>query len=522
MKTSRLNLLQRLLGIACSLSFILSLHGQNVGKESLPVPAPSLPVETSQQSDYLKSFDWMVKTFEENDAGFKYYLEAKGADNLAQHTAIYRAKMQQAKTEKECLSLMNDWLNYFRKGHTGVMLKAADPILSKSTSLSESDKDSIRAQFANEERVDITEPEFAAYLQKNKNTIDPIEGVWKTANNTIGIIRSKSDANKFDLFVIKADSIFWMPGQKRGELTLQKDGTWAGTFSKKDHSKMEMVIKWVGSSHGIISMPDFLLSVKQSPKVQFSTNDSLLAQFALATQPFIKRLSASTLYLRLPSFWLDQKEKIDKLLSDNDWLIRSTPNLIIDIRNGTGGSDCSHQGLIPYYYTQPIRLMGQTYLATTINAEAYEGYAKSHKDSSSAMNCNNIAERMRKNIGEYLDFDSNVGIINSFKRSTYPSKVAILCNRNNASADEQLLYAARQSYKVKIFGEPTSGAFDFSNVNVIDFPNGKYVLWVAMTASKRYPTYKIDDIGIQPDFFIDSSIKPENWIDFVQSTIEAQ
>lgn len=74
----------------------------------------------------------------------------------------------------------------------------------------------------------------------------------------------------------------------------------------------------------------------------------------------------------------------------------------------------------------------------------------------------------------------------------------------------------------KIFGEPTHGAFDCSNVNIVDFPNGKYVLWLTMTVSNRYPEYRIDDIGIQPDYFIDDNIPAQDWVEYVQSVVEAE
>lgn len=82
------------------------------------------------------------------------------------------------------------------------------------------------------------------------------------------------------------------------------------------------------------------------------------------------------------------------------------------------------------------------------------------------------------------------------------------------------LYMARQSYKVKIFGKPTAGAFDFSNLNIVDFPNGRYILRLATSVVSQYPEYKVDDIGIQPDFYIGDDISIEDRVAYVQSVIE--
>ena len=127
---------------------------------------------------------------------------------------------------------------------------------------------------------------------------------------------------------------------------------------------------------------------------------------------------------------------------------------------------------------------------------------------------------MRENIGKYYDPEQDITIIELPEILKNPQKIGIIYNHNNASSDEGLLYMARQSYKVKLFGKPSFGAFDMSNVNIIDFPNGKYVLWCAMSVSKRFPEYKIDNIGIQPDFFMDDSIKEEDWVEFVQDVME--
>lgn len=62
--------------------------------------------------------------------------------------------------------------------------------------------------------------------------------------------------------------------------------------------------------------------------------------------------------------------------------------------------------------------------------------------------------------------------------------------------------------------------FCFGSVNIVEFPTEKYSLWLAMTVSGRYPDYVIDDIGVQPDFYIDEGISPEYWVGYVQAVIE--
>jgi C-terminal processing protease CtpA/Prc len=128
---------------------------------------------------------------------------------------------------------------------------------------------------------------------------------------------------------------------------------------------------------------------------------------------------------------------------------------------------------------------------------------------------------MRQNIGSFMTLDdSKVSIDSSYTRSAFPVKVAIICNQYNGSTDESFLLKAKQSNKVKVFGRPTSGVLDISNINKVDFPNGQFQLIYSMTASLWLPAFSIDGVGIQPDYFIDDTIPEEDWIYFVQSTTE--
>ncbi len=475
----------------------------------------------SQTSNYLQSFDWMVETFEENDAGFSFIIDKKGADYYKAHTARYREKIAQVETEKEFLSLMNEWLHFFRKGHIGFYPSES---LAQPSILTESAKDSIREFYKNEQEVNLTQKQFETYLQKNKQQINPIEGIWTSGNYTIGIIRSKqkNTSNKFDAFIIKADSLYWMPKQKKAEFILLPDNTFDVNYSMQNHSIEKTTAKWIGHSSGILKMMNSLWLKTYPGDVRLSLNDSLFLEFTTSEKPFLRELSDKTVYLRIPSFVYPEKASIDKLLAENDTKLRSTENLIIDIRNGTGGSDYSYYNLIPYFYTQPIRRIGMKYRATELNALAFEGYAKVIDDTATVSHLKQLANQIRENEGSFLERGDGVYIDNSYSISQFPAKIAVICNKNNGSTDEAFLYDARQSFKVKIFGRPTGGMIDFSNMNFIGSPNGKYQLGYTITASERLPDYAIDGVGIQPDVFIDETIEEKDWIEFVKINLEQQ
>lgn len=461
----------------------------------------------SQQSDFQKSFDWVVKTFEKNDAGFTYIIEKKGIDYYQFHTNNCRKKIPNINTEAEFISLVNDWLHFFRKGHIGFYLN--ENTISK---------DSIRTLYSNEDKVDFTEVKFRKYLTNNKNKITPIEGIWTNENYTIGIIKS-NNADRFDAFIIKADSIYWMPKQKKAEFELQKDGSFNVVYFMRNHSREKTKAIWCGSSSDVIKINDDVW-IKTYPNEKKVTNDSLYIKFIKSSEPFMNKISDKTIYLRIPSFNYSEKASIDSLLKMNDKMLKSTENLIIDIRNGTGGSDYSYFGLIPYFYTQPIRRLVMQIRATELNAVAFENYAKEISDTKTVNYLYELADKIRNTKSKYYDSGNIVSIDSSYSVSVFPKKVAIICNKNNGSTDEAFLYDAKQSSKVKLYGCSTGGMFDASNVNTVESPNGKYLLNYTLTISKRVPNYMIDDIGIQPDIYIDETINEVYWVDFVKKHIE--
>lgn len=475
----------------------------------------------SQNCNCPESFDWMVNTFKTNDAGFQYVVDKKGVDEYTRHTNHYRDKAIITTLSDSCLVIMNKWLSFFRKGHIGAFPKNGFGQNAQSAALSDQSKDSIRALYRGEEIIDFSKEQFREFLQKKQGKLNAIEGIWKSNTYSIGIMQSPGNDNQFVAFIIKADSVYWLPKQKKAVFTMNKDSAFSVVYSMRDHSKKNEKARIVGKSGNIMLLMNSIW-LKDFPAGSLTQKEELFLKLRNGRSPFMNNLSKKTLYLRIPSFNYNQKVSIDSLLRSNDSVIRTTPNLIIDMRNGTGGSDLSFSGLMPYIYTQPIRSVDMKYFATELNAEGYEDYAKVITDTANANRCWRIASKMRQHIGTFITWDSSsVSVDSSYSYTEFPHKISIVCNQYNGSTDESFLMQAKQSSKVKVFGRPTSGALDFSNVHIVDFPNGLFQLIYTMTASYRIPDFPIDGIGIQPDFYIDDTIPEEEWIYYVQSTMES-
>ena len=80
------------------------------------------------------------------------------------------------------------------------------------------------------------------------------------------------------------------------------------------------------------------------------------------------------------------------------------------------------------------------------------------------------------------------------------------------------MFDARQSKKAKVLGTPTYGALDYGTASFFNFECKNYKLMMPSWISIRLPDYPIDNIGIQPDIYLDKSVK--DWIQFAVDYLE--
>ena len=464
------------------------------------------------------TFNWMVTTFEENDAGFQLVLDRKGAAEYAKHTEVMRNRTAQSNDVISCTEVMNEWLQWFRRGHIGIGLTEQGQAAMQPTAGS-----SAQPTAMPEARlVKIAEADLVKRYQKAGNERHPLEGVWTMGAYRVGMVRQPKDPSRFDAVILSSQNKNWKPGMVKAEVQQQADGRYAGAFYMGDHSRRDVEATLLGTSGGLLEMNG--IWQRQQPVVQFTQMESIHLRVLDAEAPFLMPLSDRTLYLRIPSFAFEQKTMIDSVLSANDALIRKTENFIIDIRNGTGGSDASYAGLIPYLYSGPIRSVGVKLWCTELNAAGYESYADMFgRDTEDGQRCADIATRMRGALGTWLEMDAQPWSVDSSHTVLpFPQRVGIVCNERNGSTDEQFLLEARTSYKVKLFGRPTFGTLDVSNMRQVASPDGCFELAYTMSMSHRLPHMPVDVMGIQPDHYLDEGIPAMEWVGYVQGVMEGR
>ncbi|MRT93633.1 S41 family peptidase [Ancylomarina sp. 16SWW S1-10-2] len=258
--------------------------------------------------------------------------------------------------------------------------------------------------------------------------------------------------------------------------------------------------------------------------------NSLHNKYLFSKIPFIELINEHTLYLRIPSFSGKEKSKIDSLIALNRQKILQTENLIIDIRNSGGGGDASYSELMPLLYTNPIRTPNVEYLSTKLNNQRMYEFA-TNTGTAIRFGLNPTKAEMKEyqsdydtlsnHLGEFVNLSNKKVFIRQYDTTYhYPKNVGIIINEKNVSTDEQFLLEARQSKKVKLFGTTTKGGLDFSNMYLTFYSANKdFVLVYALTRSLRVPDMVVDNIGIQPDFYIDNEIPESKWIDYVNDIL---
>ncbi len=299
------------------------------------------------------------------------------------------------------------------------------------------------------------------------------------------------------------------------------------SFFRKSHIEFHYIAKTNNNIEPVKTTQNDS-ETKISDNVNYQLNP-LYERFLKSQKPFIERLNSRTLYLRIPSFNGNEKPLIDSLIAKNINEIGNVENLIIDIRNGTGGNDDSYQNIMPFIYTNPIRMPSVEFLSTPLNNQRMYEMA-TNTGLALEIGLNPTKEQMadfqakfgilNNHIGEFVNLNSEkVRITKEDTIYKYPKQIGIIINQNNVSTDEQFILEAKQSKKVKLFGRTTKGGLDVSNLNVTFSENKEFVLVYALSRSLRIPNMVVDDIGIMPDYFLDNEIHEKDWIDYVSKIL---
>jgi len=458
----------------------------------------------AQNCDCKTNFEWVKKTFEENDAGFHYAIKNKGEQAYFDHNKRISEKVKSISKSSDCTPILFEWLKFFRSGHISI-----SPISSMQNSTN------IENQFTDWETYIINMDDFKKYLDK-KTDIE-YEGIWETEPYLIGI---KKEGENYLGFIIESGAETWTKGQIKLKFSIKKDEI-KSVFYMRDHSAVESdKVSVIGKNH--LQIGYFNLS-RVYPKFEDDPKYSQYIKVLNSELPYIEKINETTLYFRIPSFNHQLKKNIDKVLNDNREQLLKTKNLIIDIRNNGGGSDASYSSIIQYLYTNPIRTVGVEFLSTKLNNSRMLEFINNPEygfDDNSKKWAKNAYDKLESRLGEFVNLNQYMSSI--YKKDTifqFPKNVGIIINEANGSTAEQFLLEAKQSKKVKLFGVTTYGVLDISNMHSVESPCKEFKLGYSLSRSMRLPEFIVDERGIQPDYYLDKDIPQYEWINYVNEIL---
>lgn len=450
---------------------------------------------TAQPCNCPEYFQDMVNKIEQNYIGFNYKVTDANRNYYRHFTDSIEQSIAEADAAS-CLSAMSKWLNFFKDQHVNIALNEEPANIPL-----------IRKTFAHAERVQMTEQDLISYLNDNRHKLDSLEGIWEDEAGAyrVGIIREKDSPDIFTGFVLKADSVLWMPGQVK--MKIRKSGgqyTYLA-FLSRYHLASTPTLKVHKNRFQNGGYGNWYKAYPAVPAEKRTAR----ARY----RPYFKVLDNNTCLIAIPSAMLEYKDDIDSMLASNDALLKRTEHFIIDVRNNRGGSVLCFEKLLPLIYTNPIITKGASVLATEDNIKGYEDWDYPNISDSMKAIFKKEAEELRAHKG---------GIYNLWPDDTlqydkvfaYPRRVSVLINESCASSTEMFLLKARQSTKVTLYGKHTMGAVDYSDSGTAELAQGLFLLRYSTSRSNRLPEHPIDNIGIQPDVAIPDHL--QDWVGYVK------
>lgn len=458
----------------------------------------------AQDCDCRSSFNWLKTTFENNDAGYPMVIEEKGIDVYNKFSDSVANVSDNITNDGDCVELLNEWAHFFRKGHVGVSYAA---------NASKNDKESNNEVKNYNPKTYVIDTIKLFNQLRQQNSSYGIVGVWEQRSYTMAIVPDTIDSKRdYVGIVLSTSKPEWKLGQVKAEFFNTDSGNYVnyymsdrslvkGDYEYSTENLRTARFYWTRSA-------EYVPSTDQEQFSIYSTRE-----------PLFKQINDETVLLRVPSFEYTNRKKINELLTENAQFLDSAKYFIIDLRGNGGGSDNSFSRILPYIYTNPIKLHSVEIRATPLTYASYKEMTK-RSFVFRLYFALSLKKKFKKNMGSYFNlFKDSIMIKDHLKPREYPQKVFVVVDEDCASSTEQFILNAEQSSKTTIIGKRTYGAIDVSNIVNTDFPNNKYRLYYAASRSLRMSSRKIDDIGIEPDITIPDSIPKYKWLEYIEENM---
>lgn len=450
----------------------------------------------------LDNLNKLIAKTEENYAGFPSKVNETTKPIYKNLIASLEKRTSSVTNPETCYYLLEEYVKYFR------------------------DKHFILAFLGNKnpesEIIPLAEKDF-----KNKFSVlksNPIEGIWINPENTIKIaVRQKSDKHYQAIILESKDANLPV-----GLLYYTFIKTNKGWIAKEFNSYLstDIVVKQKGNLLQIWNQKMFgkiypnTMTVQEQEELSTWKDNNNGLDF--------KKLSTKTAYLKIPTF-KNNDDKILQLVSQNDSVIKSCDNLIVDL-TGNGGGSTGWISFLPYFMTNPI-IQYNTFLRVTpdniksklVDLEPFvvnpipEEYKKYFPDEILAA-YKKAYEELPKTKLEFYPIPGVTFPLDSVIKK--PKKIALIVDDLCGSSTEYFFFISKQSKKTTTYGINTIGMMDYEGMSIpTQMPFEKFILTIPIVKSSWTDSKPIDKNGFQPDILL-NKIDQKKWVEFVMKDLE--
>ncbi|WP_316802425.1 S41 family peptidase [Pedobacter nototheniae] len=450
-------------------------------------------ITLAQTNSSQEALEKLIKLMEKDYPGFDEKTKDKVAYEYFKNSLLEKSK---STADEDGLKLLNEFTSYFRDKHI-FFLDASNSLLVVKT-----DKKEV-----------VKNPE--SFLNKIKISKDTLEGIWKNEDFKIGVIKAKD--NTYKGFVISSNDKYWQPNDvlftldnKKNLKFFNKDLTFfEDTYSLPNQGTLQFT-----------KLKHYFIKDNQDEYSSVIIKDriSKLQGF------YIEKVSEKTTLIRLKSFDYPFVQKIESLIADHKTLIENSEYLIVDLRGNGGGTTTAYPPLLPYIVTGKDRSLNNEFLVTDFLISGLEAYIKRLPDTEESqkekVQLNKNIAFYKQNMGKFVlnPGEKKVEEYNLEPAIHSPKQIIFLVDKKVGSSAEALLLTAKQSKKVKVMGTPTSGVLDYASARITNFKWKENALVLPTYRSLRLPDFPIDNIGVQPDIYLDHGV--EDWVKYAIQYLE--
>jgi hypothetical protein len=349
----------------------------------------------------------------------------------------------------------------------------------------------------------VSEEAARAYFMSHASRLDPIEGIWQDGDLRLAVVPDSAlGRNHFVAVVLRPDTTTWRAGAVRATIARRADRTYDIDLSGRNY------VLWHRHAHlhrGLLLRLDPGMWGRAFP---VPAADSGTLDPADPHRPTLVAREGAVV-VSMPSHDPAYKPVLDSLLAANADLIRRTDLLVVDLRGNEGGSSYTAAGLAPYIMSRDRRPspLARRH-AVMLSSPDQIAYARVAFGPDTSVFVRSLVARLAASPGQFVPLDtaSTGDDDDDIPVAEGPRRVGVLIDRGTVSAAEIAVEFALRSTRATVFGQPTAGALDYEQVNIVNLSPAErrwFLGYPTITRDLSLPKGGIRGKGLQPDVRVD-------------------